>query len=54
MMPAEKDHTMNKSKKYATKGSDTMVVTAKNKSEAIEKIRAHRPEVKAADVYVFN
>lgn len=40
--------------KFATKGSNTMVVEAKTKKEAVKKIQVHRPETKSADVYKFN
>ncbi len=41
-------------KKFATKGATTIVVEAKTKKEAVEKIRPHKPDVKASDVQKFN
>jgi len=37
-----------------TKNETPIVVTANSKTEAVEKIKAHRPRTKAADVVRFN
>lgn len=43
----------NKIKFAAQLSQSTIVVEAKTKKEAVAKIQAHAPEVKAADVYKF-
>jgi len=41
-------------KQFATTGSNTIMVEAKSKKEAVAKIRVYKPEVKTADVQRFN
>ena len=41
-------------KKFATKGANTIVVEASNKTEAVKKLQVYAPETKLKDVQRFN
>jgi len=54
---AERHHKQNSKimkKQFATTGSNTIMVEAKSKKEAVAKIRVYEPAVKTADVQRFN